>query len=333
MTNKKVLILTKSQDSHSDVIADELRCRHVPVLRFDQSEYPNNVVISTTMCSGYPTKGYISYQGACTPLSDITSLWRRRPTLYVPPDSVTPGEKIFLEDETRRGIEGLFDSHVFSVSKMLAIRASNNKVVQLQRAQQLQLTIPKSLFTNDPTSVLPFYESCDGQVITKPVQNGFIEDDPNNKRLIFTNVVTHEHLSNPTLLHKVGATTHLFQEHIPKAFDLRVVIMGRQIFAVEIHTPADNHDFRSAYADATYHVHQLPSGLSNKLLALVKSFDLQFSSMDLMVTKDGEYVWVELNPNGQFYWLQYQLENVSGERCPLKEAMADLLSCPEEYKL
>ena len=129
---------------------------------------------------------------------------------------------------------------------------------------------------------------------------------------------------------RVRATTHLFQEAIPKAFDLRVVVIGQHIFAVEIHTQAQ--DFRTAYAEATYHVHQLPADLSSKLLALVKSFDLQFSSMDLVVTKGGDYVWIELNPNGQWFWMQYQLE-LHGEICPLKETMADLLIHPEEHKL
>jgi hypothetical protein len=61
----------------------------------------------------------------------------------------------------------------------------------------------------------------------------------------------------------------------------------------------------------------------------VRQFGLQFSSMDFLLTPEGDYVFLDLNPNGQFYWLQTRLL----ERFPLKEAMADLLVFPEDYRL
>jgi hypothetical protein len=53
----------------------------------------------------------------------------------------------------------------------------------------------------------------------------------------------------------------------------------------------------------------------------------------MIVTPDGDYVWIELNPNGQFYWLQCQLEQQTGDILPLKETIADLLIKPEEHCL
>jgi D-alanine-D-alanine ligase-like ATP-grasp enzyme len=119
-------------------------------------------------------------------------------------------------------------------------------------------------------------------------------------------------------------------EHIEKAVELRVVVIGRQIFAVEIHSqhsPKARLDWRRAYSDLTYAVHQLPAQLEEKLRLFVRMFALQYSSMDLILTPSGEYVWLEANPNGQFLWLS------APTGLPMAEAMANLLMDPEEYGL
>lgn len=145
-------------------------------------------------------------------------------------------------------------------------------------------------------------------------------------RFVYTNQVRPEHLG---WLSGVQATMHCFQERIEKACDLRVVVIGRQIFAVEIHTQSERArlDWRRSYADLRYAIHQLPAQLEQTLFSLVRLFGLQFSAMDLMLTPAGEYIWLELNPNGQFLWLS------QATGLPLAEAMANLLLCPEEYKL
>ena len=88
-------------------------------------------------------------------------------------------------------------------------------------------------------------------------------------------------------------------------------------------------DFRQGYDDLMYAVHTLPQGIEARVLALVRLFDLQFSSMDFLLAPEGEYVFLDLNPNGQFSWLQAFLL----DRFPLKKAMANLLVFPEEYHL
>ena len=67
--------------------------------------------------------------------------------------------------------------------------------------------------------------------------------------------------------------------------------------------------------------------MKQKLVLLVRRFGLQFSSADLLLTPAGEYVFLELNPNGQCYWLEPPTP------LPLAKAMATLLISPEEYAL
>ncbi|MGH2509852.1 MAG: hypothetical protein ACRDHZ_20935, partial [Ktedonobacteraceae bacterium] len=216
------------------------------------------------------------------------------------------------------------------VSRPDRIRAAEFKPVQLAAARDVGLRIPKTLITNEPAAVLDFYHECDGKLICKAVSRGIL--DPNGAfhsdeaRFIYTSVVQEEHLHDLT---GVKATACLFQEKIEKALELRVVIIGKQVFAVEIRAHSDRAsiDWRRSYSDLSYCPHQLPREVEEALLQLVRLFDLQYSSIDMIITKEGEYVYIEQNPNGQYYWLE------PPTHLPMAEAMANLLAAPEDYGL
>jgi hypothetical protein len=332
MQRRKVLILTQPPDPHVPPVVEEICARGAEVLCFNLADFPEAVALNATLNSCQDGWfGNISYQGQCVPLDALTSIWWRRPKQYKAPEVYSSGERAFLEEEANRGIIGVLESltlhHTLWVSRSHSIRRAELKPLQLATAQQLGLRTPRTLLTNDPYVVRAFYETCQGQVVLKAVSRGTIEGE--KRRFIYTSQVQLEHLS---ALEGVRTTAHLFQEYLSKRFDLRVVVIGRQIFAAEIHSQHSERarlDFRQGYGDLIYKVHRLPDDIQAKVLALVRRFDLQFSSMDFIVTSEGEYVFLDLNPNGQFYWLQICL----GESLPLKEAMTDLLVFPEEYGL
>jgi len=220
-----------------------------------------------------------------------------------------------------------FVGNALWVSRPQAIRKAELKPLQLALARSLGLRTPKTLVTNDPDAARRFYEECEGQLILKAVSKGIIEGTPT--RFLYTSEVSEASLSH---LEGIRVTAHLLQERVQKAIELRVVVVGRQVFAAEIYSQTSNLtrlDWRKYYPDLSYGVHSLPAPLQAQLRTLVRACGLQFASMDLILTPAGDYVWIELNPNGQWFWLQLQL----GNRLPLKEAMANLLTCPQEYCL
>ncbi len=325
-----VLILTQPGDPHVSPIATEVRARGADVLCFNVADFPGQVVLQTVLASA-GWSGTITYQGHATSLDSLTSIWWRRPERYKAPEIYTPGERAFLEEEANRGLIGVLESltlhQTLWVSHAHRIRSAELKPLQLAIAQHLGLRVPRTMVTNDHAAARAFYETCHGNVILKAVSHGAIKDE--ERRFLYTSKIRPEHLSS---LRGVQATAHLFQEYIPVCFNLRVVVIGQQIFAVELHVPQDEDaqiDFRRAYDRLTYRVHQLPEHLKAKVVALVRHFDLQFSSMDFLVTEEGDYIFIDLNPNGQFLWLQWHLH----DQLPLKEAMANLLVHTEEYRL
>ena len=329
---KYVLILSREYDPHVPPVVKEIQARGAGVLWLNLSDFPEHVLLQTSLDDANGWSGTITYRDQQVDLASLTGIWWRRPKRYQAPQAYSPGERAFLEEEANRSIIGILESLRFHqtlwVSRVHCIRRADLKPLQLAAAQQLGLRVPRTLLTNQPDAARSFFDACQGAVVLKAVSRGSIEDE-DQKRFIHTSRVEQEHLS---FLERVRANAHLFQQYIPKSMDLRVVVIGRQVFAAEIHSQHSQRasvDFRQGYGDLSYAVHDLPGSIEEKVLALVRSFDLQFSSMDFAVTPDGDYYFLDLNPNGQWYWLQLRL----ADRFPLKEAMANLLVFPEDYRL
>ena len=122
-------------------------------------------------------------------------------------------------------------------------------------------------------------------------------------------------------LESVALAPTMFQPYVDKAFELRCVVMGDKIFAAKLDSQASEDsriDWRGG--DPEHEIFELPKSVQVSLRRLMDSFDLNFASLDMIVTPDGEFVFLELNPNGQWLWLEYELG------MPLVATMADLLT-------
>jgi glutathione synthase/RimK-type ligase-like ATP-grasp enzyme len=115
----------------------------------------------------------------------------------------------------------------------------------------------------------------------------------------------------------------IIQEYVPKLLEVRATVVGSQVFAAAIHSQRSHrtrHDWRHYDFDRTPHeAHALPDRVSQLCIDLVQSLNLNFGAIDLVLTPDDEYVFLEINPSGQWLWIQELTE------LPIGEAIADLL--------
>lgn len=327
---QNILVLTKAFDPHVDPVAEELRRRNVPMIRLNPADFPRHIQLAAQISSSSAGwQGPLILQNQAHDLADIRSIWYRRPTPYVAPREYLPPVRAFLALENLRGFFGVLQGP-FWVSPRGAIQAAEFKPAQLEAARALGFQVPRTLITNDPTAVLAFFDACGGAIISKAVARGVVDPEGHylkeQPRFMHTSQVAREDLND---LEGVRACAHLFQQKIRKAMDLRVTVIGQQVFAVGIraHTDEAALDWRRGYGSLTYSIEEFPRELEQKMLQLVRGFGLQYSSADFILTPDGEYIFVELNPNGQFYFL------VPPTGLPMAAAMADLLCSPEEYQL
>lgn len=132
----------------------------------------------------------------------------------------------------------------------------------------------------------------------------------------------------PTTLLRAGeiddglaGTAHLFQERVPKQYEVRLTVIGEQMFPVAIHagSEAAKLDWRTDYGSLTYEPVELPVDVQKGVRLLMDEMGLFFGALDFAVTPDGRWVFFEVNPNGQWHWLAVKAG------VPMVEAMADAL--------
>jgi glutathione synthase/RimK-type ligase-like ATP-grasp enzyme len=100
----------------------------------------------------------------------------------------------------------------------------------------------------------------------------------------------------------------IYQELIPKRFDVRVTIVGNRVFAAAIHSQEVDSariDWRRTNTEHLPHsVHRLPTTIEAKILDFMDRLKLRYGALDFVLTPSDEYVFLEVNPNGQWVWLE-----------------------------
>lgn len=267
--------------------------------------------------------------GRVIDIEAVKSVWWRRPGEFGLSPELSEQERAFAKDEINHVLRGLWATlDCYWMSYPESIRQASWKNGQLLRAAQLGLDVPRTLITTSPEDARAFYEECNGQMIFKVMSDPFLAaskaaqdsvDQPPELYETQTTLVTESELA---LLESARLVPCLFQEYVPKQHELRVTVIGDDIFAAEIHSQADERtriDWRNYDAEIQYQQATLPVEIAERCLTLVRSYNLNFSALDLVLTPDGRYVFIESNPNGQFIFVE--------ERVPELRMTEALVAC------
>ena len=258
-------------------------------------------------------------------MQDFDSIWYRRPRLASLRGRGLKQDGLdFARDEWRAFIDNSYEllDRPLWVSKPSALRRAANKPLQLQLAAQLGFRIPRTLVTNDPTAARLFIDECAGRVVTKATGSGwFYATNGADATYILTNQLTSNDMQD---LGAVEVSPVTFQEEIAKAFEVRVNIVGEQCLPIRIESqrsPLSRIDWRRYdVANTPYLPFELPAEVERRCLLLCQALGLQFGALDLICQPDGEFVFLEVNGNGQFLWA----EELSG--VPVSDGIARLLA-------
>ena len=316
---RMILIVTNRGDLTADFGVLEMQRRGIPYTRFNTEDYPQRTTITARFRSS-GLDGYINTTKGKVPFDQIASVWFRRPVAPVlSPEIEDSTARHFCHTESLAFLEALWRTlDCFWVSKPDSIRAAESKLLQLSVASEVGLSIPRTLITSDANEARLFSEYC-SETVYKPLRQGRIQH-PHGASLIFTSVVTSAHT---TEFEKVRYAPCLFQEHIPKGMDIRVTVFGTDLFATEIHSQVDAQsavDWRRGGSVALpYHPHPLPSEIERMCVRLIERLDLSFGAIDMILTPQGEYVFLEINPNGQWAWIEQRTG------VPMSRSLVDLL--------
>ena len=317
-----VLIITKSDDNESVAFVTEaISERGGRSYRFDTDRFPTELKLIAAHDKG-SERVIVSGPEGVLDLSEVTAIWHRRLNIAgLLPDSMDKQLRAASTGEARATIHGLLASlKAFRMDRTPYIRHAENKQLQLQVADELGLETPRTLVTNDPDSVRDFMRACDGKIITKMLSSFAIYEDGLEK-VVFTNPLTPDDLENLDDLRYCPMT---FQEMVPKSLELRVTVVGDRVFSASIDSQSSAralHDWRRDGLGMIddWKEYELPEDVKARLLRLMDYFGLNYGAADIIVTPEGRHVFLEVNPAGEFFWL----ERVPG--LPISKAIADVL--------
>ena len=303
MTDDVVLLVTASYDMAADHVSDALRRLGVASFRLDTDRFPLEVQALFNPASGLTLR----HGDRSVESRHIRSTWYRRNVDAALPEYLDQYDLEFCRRESRAFLEGALLSIPTSrwMSYPAAIWRAERKVYQLSVAIGLGFHVAPTMVTNDEFAARAFTESL--VPIAKAVSSGYI-DSPDGYRAMFTTSLERSDLDD---LDALRLAPVIFQEKVRKASDIRVTVVGDDIFAAEImsqsHRSSET-DWRATEdPDIEHRLHELPDRVKIQCINLVERLGLEFGAIDLALTADGEYTFFEINPNGEWLWLEDQL--------------------------
>jgi len=300
MPDPHVLIVSTIADVATDEVVRRLGVLGVSHRRLNTESFPFSSSL-TFRPNRRGEQDWIAFDGE--PLRAPSSIWYRRLRTPSKPVGMDDGIYAFCLQENRAaflgsllGLKGRWMSHP------AAVWQAEYKPFQLSLALDLGLSIPPTVITNDPSIVRCAYTEF-GQMVVKPARSGHVVHG-GQEFAIFTSRVLEDHLNE---LDSVRWSPAIYQALIPKRLDLRITVVGRKIFAAAIDSqsdPAATIDWRQTKnVHLPHHVVDLPEHLRMRLFRLMDSLHLTFGAIDMIQTTDGDYVFLEVNPSGQWLWL------------------------------
>ena len=303
MTADTVLLVTASYDQSAQPVFDDLHALGVSVFRLDTDQFPTQVKASFDPRTGLSLRNVAGQIHG----TQIKSVWYRRNVAPALPSHLDQYNQEFCSRESRAFLDGALVSIPTNrwLSHPTAISLSERKLYQLTVADEVGFKLPATVVTNDQAAVIEFTESR--KTVAKAVSSGYI-DSSKGYRAMFTTALSEKDLHDLSGLDLAPVT---FQEHIPKKSDIRVTVVGEDVFAAEIMSqshPSSATDWRATHnPDLEHKIHNLPDGTKKRCLELVQRLGLGFGAIDLALTEDEEYIFFEINPNGEWLWIELQL--------------------------
>jgi len=314
----RIIVLSSYQDFHAIAVAEAIRRKGGDVELWLTSDFPTRMRESVYV-DGAEVRMAISGSAIGEETPDV--VWNRRPRFVLEPNILHPADLKFASAQClqfREGFYQTFAPKAFWVNPYAAGELAELKIYQHRKATDMGLPMPTTLYSNDPAEIRSFLQARKGEVIYKPFRALPWRDDK-TEWSAFTACVDESRLVDDDLL---MSTPGIYQELIPKAFELRVTVIGEQIFATKLFSQDTKHgrlDWRYGQNDLHMESFELPPSVAASSQQLLRSLGLVFGCLDYIVTPDGRYVFLEVNQMGQWLFIE------AGTDQPLLDAFTELL--------
>jgi glutathione synthase/RimK-type ligase-like ATP-grasp enzyme len=314
MATGKIIVLSHEGDAHLKYVTDHLQAEEVLLIN------PTDMLDGDTI--DFMLKGdvpQVFYKDEL--LSDIKSIWIRRPTILTSRSLPVRGRHVaYVRSAAERHLNMLYVAfpNALWLSNMAALKAADVKLWQLQLAAKMGFNVPDTLFASTPRRAKAFVDShgiCIAKTQTQKLPIG---------SQIFTKILRSTDKLDYTNLR---LDPYTFQQYIEPKAEWRITVVGDQVFAAEVGGEGTDglaspyRDWRVSHMNKTFTAKAVdpPKDFIQQCIRFVKALELEFGALDFIIDKDNKIWFLEINPNGQWAFV----ERKTGQ--PIGKAIADKL--------
>ncbi|MGW2590310.1 hypothetical protein ACWCXC_08565 [Streptomyces sp. NPDC001515] len=297
-----VLVVTERESDTGDAVTLALQDLSVRVARFDLADVARRHVVLNAQCRGGRWDGSLAVGSRITDLDDIRAiLWFHPGVPRIRVNGMTSAEARWASGEATAGLAGVLGSlDCLHVNHPADIRRAEVKADVVAAAERSGLAVPPTWIGSDPPSARRFARAAGGGVITKALTLPQITEPGSRVRSLYTAQVGVDDLG------AVATGITQLQHRVHTRYAVRAHTLGTRTIAVRIdaRTAAGLTDWRADLENLTYTPTTLPPSVGAALTTLAQHYRLPYAASDLLVDASGVWYFVDLNPSGQYRWLE-----------------------------
>jgi len=295
-----VLIIAQVRDEHAQAVKSHLERMGNEAYVFDTSLFPESAHLAMRyQCCNNRRSLQLEVQGKTVEAERFGSVWWRRPQ---PPQlseqMLRQSHRAFAANEIYEAMTGLWQTlDVAWVNDPARDQIAQRKAYQLKVAQEVGLRIPATLMTNDPTEARRFVDARGYRDIAYKSFSSTVDEWRETRLMKVEEMV---------LLDYVQHAPVIFQHYVEARYDLRITAVGERLFPAAIHSQQTEYkvDSRIDIGSAKVEGVDIPDEVEDRLLELKRRLGLVFGAIDMRLTPQGDYIFLEINPAGQFMYIE-----------------------------
>lgn len=310
---KAAVLLGRPNDPHVAALRDELPRHRLEARVLDPRRFPARATMSIRLAPGKAP----AIRSPLADFDDVRVGWFSSQESVRLSGALARGARRFARAAAIAGMASLRSAKRFPwVNDPYRAARAGDKLWQLLLARDHGLPVPDTLLTSDPEAFRAFVRERGRAAVKSPSGSAGL---PESKRVL-TQLVT------PRDLAKADSVKHapvLAQEYIEKRTEVRATVIAGKVHAVEIfsqETPRTRVDWRRYDPRTRYARLALPARVARACAAITRDAGLAYSGIDLVRTPRDEYVFLEVNSEPAWLWV----EDETG--MPLTREIAKLLA-------
>ena len=181
---------------------------------------------------------------------------------------------------------------------------AENRLNQLLSAQRLGFNIPETVITNDMEAAKRFFKRFPKSTIVKVLHHHEIYLDQKSYRFLTNKIET----SHSSKFNELTYAPVIFQKRIENDSEIRVTVVNDKAFSCRISTIKEKQDFSDLHKikekELIFSEINLGKKMEKQCIKLNRELGLHVSSIDFIQNKNGELFFLEINPIGDWNWIE-----------------------------